>query len=154
MRIHSLTGYSVCMRAQPLQLFHCTNPSLCRCVCWQVSPGKLEKKIQIISLHTMGTRLMPKIVGEHTLLIFFFFRAKTLESKALASSNMDCLPECLQVWYAEVRAGGPTSHCWPPPRAYCPPGASRTSRAGGPSSQFIVLLSCRLSSLKRRDVCC
>lgn len=73
MRIHSPTGYSVCMRAQPLQLFHCTNPSLCRCVCWQVSPGKLEKKIQIISLHTMGTRLMPKIVGEHTLLIYFFF---------------------------------------------------------------------------------
>lgn len=71
-----LRQYKV-QRAQPLQPSHCTNPSLPHRVCWQACLGKLGKKMQIISLHTMERRLMPQIVGEHTLILYFFLGPKS-----------------------------------------------------------------------------
>lgn len=54
---------------------------------------------------------MSRIVDEHTVL--GSFRAKILESKALAASPMDCVPECPQVWCPEVGTGEPMSYSWP-----------------------------------------
>lgn len=110
-----------------------------------------KKKMANYFIVRNGTE-MSRIVDEHTVL--GFFRAKILESKALAASPMDCVPECPQVWCPEVGTGEPMSYSWPLPQAHQPLGVSSSSWAGGPGSQFIVLLSYRLPRLKRRDVCC
>lgn len=89
----------------PLRPSHCTNPSLRHHVCWRLSLGKLEKNANYFIAHN-GTKINAQ--NCRWACINFFFRAKILESKALAFSNMDCLPECLCIWYPEVWTGEPT----------------------------------------------